>query len=144
MTSAFRYPAQIEPNGDGGFIASFRDIPEALTEAWTEEELKKNALDALITAIDFYIEDNRPFPQPSAFAPDDIAVELPPSVVAKVLLLNAMIETNTRPVDLARKLGMTRQEVFRITDLHHSTKIDTIAKALYAVGRRLDISVSVL
>lgn len=142
MTSAFRYPAQIEPNGDGGFIASFRDIPEALTEAWTEEELKKNALDALITAIDFYIEDRCPFPQPSSFVPGDLEVELPPSVIAKVLLLNAMIETNTRPIDLARKLGLSRQEVSRITDLHHSTKIDTIAKALYAIGRNLDLSVS--
>lgn len=142
MTSAFRYPAQIEPNGDGGFIASFRDIPEALTEASTEEELKKNALDALITAIDFYIEDRRPFPQPSSFAPGDLKVELPPSVIAKVLLLNAMIETNTRPIDLARKLGLSRQEVSRITDLHHSTKIDTIAKALNAIGRNLDLSVS--
>lgn len=142
MTSAFRYPAQVEPNGDGGFIASFRDIPEALTEAWTEEELKKNALDALITAIDFYIEDRRPFPVPSKFASGDMAVELPASVVAKVLLLNAMIETNTRPVDLAHKLGISRQEVSRITNLHHTTKIDTIAQALYAIGRRLDISLS--
>ena len=69
MTSAFRYPAQIEPNGEGGFIASFRDIPEALTEAWTEEELQKNTLDALITAIDFYIEDRRRFPNPLNSAP---------------------------------------------------------------------------
>lgn len=142
MTSAFRYPAQIKPNGDGGFIASFRDVPEALTEAWTEEELKKNALDALITAIDFYIEERRPFPQPSSFGPGDLKIELPPSVIAKVLLLNAMIETNTRPIDLARKLGLSRQEVSRITDLHHSTKIDTIAKALNAIGRNLDLSVS--
>lgn len=140
MTSAFRYPAQIEPNGDGGFIASFRDIPEALTEAWTKEELEKNALDALITAIDFYIEDRRKFPTPSAFEPGDMPVELPPSVVAKVLLLNTMVETNTRPIDLARKIGVTRQEVFRLTDLHHATKIDTIAKALYSLGRHLELS----
>lgn len=143
MTTAFRYPAQIEPNGEGGFIASFRDIPEALTEAATREELERNALDELMTAIDFYMEKRRPFPAPSAFEPGDMPVELPPSVVAKILLLNAMVETNTRPAELARKLGVTRQEVFRITDLHHTTKIDTIAKALGVLGRRLKLSVTV-
>ena len=142
MSSAFRFPAQIEPNGDGGFIASFKDVPEALTEAATMEELKTNALDALITAIDFYIEDQRPFPNPSDATPEDLVVELPPSVIAKILLLNAMVDTKTRPVDLARKMGVPRQEVNRLTDLHHVTKIDTIARALYAMNRQLNISVS--
>lgn len=142
VSSAFRFPAQVEPNGDGGFIASFKDVPEALTEAATMEELKANALDALITAIDFYIEEQRPFPNPSSASSEDLIVELPPSVIAKVLLLNAMVETKTRPVDLAKKLGVSRQEVNRITDLHHATKIDTIARALYALNRQLNVSVS--
>lgn len=106
------------------------------------EELKENALDALITAIDFYIEDRRHFPVPSDATPEDLIIELPPSVIAKVLLLNAMVETNTRPIDLANKMGISRQEVSRITDLHHSTKIDTIARALYALDRRLDLVVT--
>ena len=144
MSSSYRFPAQVEPNGIGGFIASFKDVPEALTEAATVEELKENALDALVTAIDFYIEDRRPFPEPSAAAEEDLVVELPASVIAKILLLNAMIETNTRPVDLARKLGVSRQEVNRITDLHHATKIDTIARALHALNRKLNLSVSVV
>ena len=37
----YQYPATIESNGEGGFIASFRDVPEAITEAWDLEELKK-------------------------------------------------------------------------------------------------------
>ena len=53
-----------------------------------------------------------------------------------------MIETNTRPADLARKLGVSRQEVSRLMDLRHTTKIDTVARALYALGRRLDLSLS--
>ena len=56
--------------------------------------------------------------------------------------LNTMIETNTRPADLARKLGVSRQEVSRLMDLRHTTKIDTVARALYALGRRLDLSLS--
>lgn len=69
---------------EGGFIASFRDVPEAITEAWDLEELKTNARDALITAIDFYIEDGREFPSPSEFQTGDVAVDLPVSVTSKV------------------------------------------------------------
>ena len=39
----YQYPATIESNGEGGFIASFRDVPEAITEAWDLEELKINS-----------------------------------------------------------------------------------------------------
>lgn len=133
---------QVEPNGTGGFVATFRDIPEALTEAPTMEALEANAVDALITAIDFYIENHLHFPEPSPVTDKDLAIQLPPSVIAKILLLNAMVETHTRPVDLARKLRTTRQEVTRMTDLRHTTKIDTIDRALHALGRHLSISVS--
>lgn len=136
-----RFPASVTPNGVGGFIASFRDVPEALTEAPTIEALRESALDALVTAVEFYIEDRRPFPVPSDVQPGDLVVELPPSVAAKILLLNAMIETNTRPADLARKLGISRQAVSRLTDLHHATKIDAVDRALRAMNRRLMLSV---
>lgn len=138
----FRYPALVEPNGEGGFIASFRDVPEALTEAPSLEELKTMARDALITAIDFYIERHRAFPAASSPEEGEMIISLPPSVVAKVLLLNAMVEQNVRPSDLARKLGLRRQDITRLTDIHHSTKIDTIGEALYALGKDLVITAS--
>lgn len=94
----------VEDNREGGFICRFRDVPEAVTESWSLEELKEDALDALVTAIDFYIKGSRKFPAPSELQTGDMAVSLPASVVAKVLLLNTMVETNIRPVDLARKM----------------------------------------
>ena len=138
--SRYTFPVTVEPNGIGGYMASFKDVPEALTEAETLEELKPMALDALITAIDFYIEDGRAFPTPSKDEKAGFSVTLPPSVVAKILLLNAMVETNTRPVDLARKMGISRQQVSRLTNLHHATKIDLIAEALSATGKTLEVS----
>ena len=133
----YQYPATIESNGEGGFIASFRDVPEAITEAWDLEELKNNARDALITAIDFYIEDGRVFPPASDLQTGDLAVDLPASVVAKVMLLNTMVKSNARPADLARKMNIKPQEVTRITDIRHATKIDTIQNALRALGKEL-------
>ena len=69
-------------------------------------------------------------------------VDLPPSVGAKVLLLNEMIAQGTRPADLARLMNVRPQEINRLTDLHHPTKIDTIAQALKTLGRRLELSLA--
>ena len=137
--SNYLYPATVESNNEGGFIAKFRDVPEAITEAWDLEELKNNARDALISAIDFYIEDRKAFPVGSTVKSGGIAIELPASVVAK-LLLNTMVQANVRPIDLARKMKVKPQEVTRLTDIRHATKIDTIQKALRALGKELVIT----
>ena len=135
------YPARVKRDGDG-YMVSFVDIPEALTGASTKAEALEMAADALTTAMDFYFENRRAVPMPSAPKRGQFLVELPPSVAAKVLLLNAMIRQRIRPVDLARRMHVRAQEVNRLTDLHHPTKIDTIAVALKAMGKRLELSVA--
>lgn len=61
------YPAILEPDG-GGFMVSFPDIPEALTQGETLEEAREMAADALATAMEFYAEDGRPVPPPGSVA----------------------------------------------------------------------------
>ena len=134
------YPARITKDGDG-FMVSFPDIPESLTGAATKAQALELAADALTTAMDFYFEDRRPVPAPSAPKRGQVMIDLPPSVGAKVLLLNEMIAQGTRPADLARLMNVRPQEINRLTDLHHPTKIDTIAQALKTLGRRLELSV---
>ena len=141
-TSSFAYPAAIEPNGEGDFIASFRDIPEALTEAPTRDEVLDLSADALLVALGFYVESGRAVPSPSVPKPGEVLVDVPPSAAAKVLLLNAMVEKGVRPAELARRLGVSRQEVHRLTRLRHATKIDGVAKALSALGYRLELSLA--
>jgi len=99
------------------------------------------AADALETAMDFYFEDKRAVPMPSAPRRRQHVVELPASVSAKVLLLNEMIRQQVRPAELARRLRTTRQQVNRLTDLHHASKIDGIAGAMKALGKTLEIRV---
>lgn len=135
------YPATLTPNGEGGYIVTFRDVPEAITEIWDKNELKETATDCLVTAVDFYIEDHRLFPTPSKTKKDDVIIQLPISISAKILLLNTMVSGNIRPVDLAKKMGIKPQEVNRIIDTGHTTKIDTIAKALSVLGKNLQLSI---
>ena len=133
------YPARITRDGDG-FMVSFPDIPEALTGAPSRDEAITMAADALTTAMDFYFEDRRPVPSPSAPKRGQVMINLPPSVGAKVLLLNEMLAQGTRPSDLARLMNIRPQEVNRLTTLRHPTKIDTVADALKALGKRLELS----
>jgi len=47
-----------------------------------------------------------------------------------------------RPLNLPDVLDTTRQEVNRLIDLGHTTKIDRIEDALAALGKELDLSVA--
>jgi antitoxin HicB len=135
------YPIKVSADG-GGFMVSFPDVPEALTSGPTKVAAIANARDALETAMDFYFEDCRTVPLPSAPKRGQILVSLPTSISAKVLLLNTMIEEGVTASELARRLHTTRQTVQRIVQLRHPTKIDTIADALGAMGKRLRLAVS--
>jgi antitoxin HicB len=136
------YPARLEPADEGGFVVTFRDIPEAITQGDDETEALALAKDALITAMDFYFEDKRPVPLPSRLQEDECAIALPPSVASKVLLLNEMVQQKVTASELARRMGTIPQEVNRLIDLSHTSKIDRIAQALEALGKRLHVAVA--
>jgi len=123
---------------DGKFITvSFPDIPEAHTLGHDRNHALAMAREALETAMEFYFDDQRPVPLPSRPRRGQPVVNLSPSVAAKVLLLNEMLRQKVRPSELARRIGTTKQEVNRITNLKHPTKIDRIDAALQALGKRL-------
>ncbi|WP_068634920.1 type II toxin-antitoxin system HicB family antitoxin [Thauera butanivorans] len=133
------YPAQFEEAPEGGFVVTFRDIPEAITQGDTEAEAMEMAEDALLSSIEFYLEERRQVPAPSVAKAGDRPVHLPASAAAKVLLLNEQIAQGVSNAELARRLGTRPQEIQRITNLSHATKIDTIDRALRALGRELTL-----
>ena len=136
-----RYPVRFEPAEEGGFVITFRDIPEAITQADSLDEARVMAADALLTAMDFYFEDKRPVPAPSKVQKGEELIALPASVSAKILLLNEMLAQKVTPSELARRLSTRPQDVNRIVNLGHATKIDTIAEAFEALGKHLEVSV---
>jgi antitoxin HicB len=135
-----KFPVTLTPDEtDDGFVVTFRDIPEAITQGETREDALAMALEALEVAMEFYFEDKRSVPMPSKLKRGELAVELPPSLSAKILLLNEMLKQDIRPAELARRLKTTPQEVNRLTNLRHTSRIDGIADALHAMGRHLDL-----
>jgi antitoxin HicB len=133
-----RYPVKLTRDGKF-FLVTFPDIPEAITQGDSVENALLHAADALESALDFYIEAGKAVPKPSRPKRSQRVIELPASVSAKVLLLNEMIAQKVRPAELARRLQVTPQEVTRLIDLRHTTKIDGIAGALKALGKTMEI-----
>ena len=119
-----RYPVTLTPAPEGGYMVSFVDIPEALTQGETVAEAMEAAKDALLTAFDFYFEDNELIPLPSPLNSHDHFIEVPLSVASKVLLLNAFLP---------------KQEITRLFNLHHATKIDAVQLAAKALGKELSL-----
>jgi antitoxin HicB len=130
------YPVKLRKDGRF-FLVTFPDIPEAITQGNNRAHALKMAAEALESAMDFYFEDRRAVPLPSRPKRGQPVVELPPSVAAKVLLLNEMIRQKVRPAELARRIGTTPQEVNRLTNIRHTTRIDRVDEALRALGKRL-------
>lgn len=58
------YPFKLERGETGTYILSALDVPEAMTEGGTLEEAKELAKEALSLAMEFYIEDGEPLPEP--------------------------------------------------------------------------------
>ena len=138
----FIYPVTLTPDkADGGFVVTFVDIPEAITQGDTLAQALAAAKDALESALDFYFEDKRVVPAPSKAKRGQHVIELSASLSAKVLLLNEMVTQDVRPAELARRLNTSPQEVNRLTNVRHTTRIDGIAAALQALGKHLDMRV---
>ena len=133
-----RYPADIQPDEEF-FMVTFPDIPEAITQGTDVEDAKVLAADVLESALDFYLESGRPIPTPSKLKRGQHLIELPASLSAKVLLVNEMVAQKVRPAELARRLQITPQEVTRLIDPRHKSKIDGIAVALKALGKTMEI-----
>jgi antitoxin HicB len=132
------YPVSLKK--DGKFIlVTFPDIPEAITSGNNRDHALEMAAEALESAMDFYFEQRRAVPTPSKAKRGQPVVELPVSLSAKVLLLNEMIKQKVRPAELARRLHTSPQEVNRLTDIRHTSRIDGIAGAMKMLGKTLEI-----
>lgn len=136
-----QYPATFTPE-EGKIVVRFRDIPEAITQGDDEADAMVMAEDVLISAMDFYFDDKRPVPPPTAPKRGERLIALPLSVTSKVLLLNEMLAQGVGPSELVRRMNSLPQYVNRLVDLKHATKIDTIEKAMAALGKRLELQVT--
>jgi antitoxin HicB len=134
------YSVDLEPQEEGGFVVTFPDIPEAITEGDDETEALVWALDALETMLESYMDDRQPIPYPSP-ADGRPVVILPVVAAGKVVLYNTLLEAGKKKADLARMLNLAPTLVDRLLSLRHKSRIEQIETALAAFGKRLVVDV---
>lgn len=139
-----QYAAKLTPGlpEEGGYTVTFRDVPEAITQGDTLEDALKYAAEALELALEHYLDERRTAPVPTAKRKGEYLVSLPASLSLKVALLNEMLLQGVRPIELAKRLNTSKQEINRLTTLSYTTKVDRIAEAFHALGKELIIKVA--
>lgn len=88
--NTLKYPATFSSD-DGKIVVRFRDIPEAITQGDNDADAMSMAEDVLQSAMEFYFEDRRTVPAPSAAVEGERLVALSSDTSSKVILFNQMI-----------------------------------------------------
>jgi antitoxin HicB len=136
------YPAALTPDPDGGCTVTFRDVPEAITEADSREEAVLRAEDALESALAMYVGAKEPLPSPSEPEPGEVMVPLSALGMAKTALYEAMREQGVGRAELARRLRWHLPQVARLLDLRHASRMEHVEAALAALGLRLIVDIA--
>ena len=136
----FDFPVTLTPDGDT-VLVTFPDVPEAITFGADEDEALLQAVDALESALAFYVGDRKPLPAPSA-ANGRPTVRPSALECAKLGVYQAMTEQGLRKADLARRLGWHLPQVDRLFDLNHASRFDQIEAAARALGRHIEVRVA--
>lgn len=137
----FDYPVTLTPDGDTVLVA-FADVPEALTFGADEDEALLQAVDALETALSFYMDARKPLPAPSKAKRGQHTVRPSALEGAKLGVYQAMTEQGIKKSELARRLGWHMPQIDRLFDLRHASRLDQIEAAARALGKQLDVRVS--
>ena len=135
---SFIYPARLKPDSvDGGFVVTFTDFPEAITQGEDVEDALHEAADCLDEAIVNRIVTGLSIPLPSAVKKGFYSVPLAAHSAAKAALYIALQEARMTKAGLAKRLGCDEKEVRRLLDPRHPSKLPRLETALAAIGRRL-------
>lgn len=137
----FDYPVILTPD-DGTVLVTFPDVPEAITFGADTDEALMYAVDALETALSFYVDDRKPLPIPTKPKRGQRTVRPSALECAKLGVYRAMTEQGIKKAELARRLGWHMPQVDRLFDLRHASRLDQIEAAAHALGRHIEVSVS--
>lgn len=134
------FVCRLQRNGEDGFIATFPDVPEALTEGATREEALENAADALEVALLGRMKDGDDLPLPRKVRTGTV-VRVSAQSSAKLAFYLAFRQSGLSRSALARKIGKDEAEVRRMLDPYHASKLSALDEALHALGQRLVVAV---
>ena len=136
-----RYPATLRRDGKT-FVVLFPDLPFAHTNGDSREGALSHASDALHTALSMLMEKNPDIPDPGKLRRGAVLVGLGSVTAdAKVALYKELRSRGVRKADLARRMGIHKQQIDRLLDIDHASRIEQLESASVALQMRLTVSI---
>ena len=134
------YHALLEPGeNEGVVVATFPDVPEAITQGDGVADALAQAREALETALLTYPMEGLSLPESSTVTDHPIVVSA--EAAAKLAVLEAFAAAGISKSEFARRIGRAETEARRILDPMHATKLPMLEQALAVLGRRLVVGV---
>ena len=142
MPNTYNYPAEIERDEDGRYVAVFPDFGWGATDGATREEALAEAKDLLRELIATTIREGGHLPEPSRGGRARPVVVPPVQIALKAALYEAWRREGISQRRFARDLGVAESEVRRMLNPEHSTRAATIDRALRRLGKRVTVTVN--
>lgn len=136
----YAYPARFEPD-EGAIVVTFPDFPEAGTYGIDRAEAKAQAADCLLETVAVRMLEREDIPPPSRPRRGQVLIPLPTLAAAKVALYRTMREEGVTMAELARRMRCDMQQVRRLLNIGHGSRLDQLDAAFAALQKRLVVEV---
>ena len=129
------YEVKLDLDSNGTFFVAVPAFPEVTTYGENDETACRNALNAIEEAIAARISDGDDIPPPlDETTGKGWFVELPLLIFFKVALYIITRDQGISRAEIARRMGVHREQVDRIFRLDHNSRMDQIEAAFKAIG----------
>ncbi|MBR1924303.1 MAG: type II toxin-antitoxin system HicB family antitoxin [Ruminobacter sp.] len=138
-----KYSAKIE-KGDKFFIINIdgKGWEGALSQGIDLEEAHMMAKAVIYDYIEGLVEFKKRIPEPQVINDGSrYIIDVGYDTALKIMLRNTMYDLMVKPAELARRIGVTRQQLNNILSFRKSTNLNSLALCFDALGKPLTISV---
>jgi antitoxin HicB len=139
---ALRGQATLNNDGCADIIVPRHSVCD--TNGNSRTDALANAPDAMHAAMSMLVEKNMDIPNPSKpRGKSTPLIGLPSAIVdAKAELYRALRSADVRKAELARRMGIHKQQVERLLDLDHASRIEQLEAAFRALNLTIDIQLA--
>ena len=133
------YKIKLSADDNGTVLVTCPALPELATFGDTEAEARQRATAAIEVALAARLHANQDLPLPIEMAPGPRAPDLPTLTALKVLLWHALRRAGLTRAELARRMGVHREQVDRLFRIEHASQLGQLDAAFRAAGATVTI-----
>lgn len=140
MQSSWTYSVAVQEDSAGDHVVTVRELPEVVTSGSNLKEALELAADAIEAAMTGRMKDEMELDPPAPLRHGEHPVALPVQLAAKAAIYSAWKRARMSKAELALRLDRDEDEVRRMLDPRHVTKLDQLEEAARALGVHLSVT----